>query len=248
MVIAERWSKKVSNVKVLYSGNRGIVTFDKKKPIFQHKNSKVTLDIGLGIIDEESLVDKGKFAFAEITNVTSVIPSVYLTIDYYENVGVPLKIFKGVYGNCVFIKEEYLGKTFIKALDEEGKTLVHESAKGYNGTYNMNFGRLDNAMGVWEDITEGVLANIVDSINIKNSEVNLSNPYILLALKRLQKNNIGKASNGVIFATGKYESLVIWGNDNRVSMAWLGRCIENSDVFIDIKDELNSKMIECGIV
>jgi hypothetical protein len=244
----EGWIKKVSNVKILYKSARGVMSFDKKKPIFQHKNSEVCLSVGLGVIVEGSFVDKGKFSFAEMENIESVLPPCYLTIDYFENVGVPQKIFKGIYGNSIFIKEEYLNKTFIKALDIDGNILIHETLQAKNNSFNIHFGRLDNAIGLWSDITEYVHNKILSSIESKNSDVNLNNPYILYALRRLHNNSLMKSSNGVILATGKYETLVVWGKDSSASMAWFCKRIETTDAMEDIKEDVKRKMVENGII
>lgn len=238
----------MSKVMVLYKTLRGVVAFDKRKPIFQHKNSKTELKEGLGVIVENSFVDKGNYAFAEMRNIESVFPDVYLTVDYFENVGVPAKIYKGEYGGNVFIKEEYPDKTFIKALDAEGNILIQEIMKSKKNALNISYCRLDNAVVNWEDITDSVVSSILESIKSKKCDINLGNPYILYALKPLYKKKVVKLENGVILAFGNHETLAIWGNGNQASMAWLGRSVEDIGTMVDIKEDVKSKMLELGII
>jgi hypothetical protein len=238
----------VGNVKVLYRSAKGVMSFDKKKPIFQHKSSKVKLELGLGVIDETTLVDKGDYSFAEMKNVVSVLPESYLTVEYFENIGVPHKIYKGTYGNCIFIKEEYLDREFIRAMSEDGTILIQENKRVRNGALNMYYARLDNVIGDWEDITEYLAAKIFNGLMEKNCDLNLGNPYILYAMKRLYQNSIVKAANGVVFATGNFETLAIWGNKNKASMAWLGRRVEDVALTEDIRPEVELLMRENGIL
>lgn len=234
-------------VKVLYKSPRGVMSFDRRKPIFLHKGYKKHLEVGLGIIDMDSFIDKGEYAFANITNVEGVLDIAHFNIELYENVGVPQTILKGVYGNSVFIKEVYKDNAIIKALDKDGSVLIRETRKTKNNAINTYFCRLDNVLSDWEDITDVVLASIIKSIKDKKSELNIANPYILYALKRLIKNKVVKYDNGVIVAEGKHEHLIIWGEGNKSSMAWFGRPIKGIGTSIDITHDIKNFMVENGI-
>jgi hypothetical protein len=238
----------LGNVKVLYRSPKGVMSFERKKPIFQQKGSTTKLEIGLGLIVTDSFVDKGDFAFAEIINVQGVLPATYATIDNFENVGVPVTIHIGTYGNSLFIKEEYKDKTVIKALDEVGNILLSENKQVNYDAFNSYYFRLDNVITDWKDVTAEILEGIVGSIRCKEADLNIGNPYILYALKRLYRKKVLKASNGVIIAEGRHESLVIWGTSDKASMAWCGRILDSIGKTTDITEELGIKMLESGLI
>lgn len=234
--------------KVVYRSARGFMLFEKKKPIFQNRMSNVKLNVGLGVVVAGSLYDKEDYAFAEINNIISVIPDCYYTPEYFENVGVPFKVSKGVYGDSVFLKEEYLKKSYIKALDKDGNVLLQESKRVKNNSLNTYYTRLDNAVGDWEDITDSVRSGVLDSIMEKECELNINNLYILSSLSRLVQNSVVKTVNGVIFAKGTHESLAIWGNGNKASMAWIGQTPENIGITEDITEEVKRLLAENDLV
>jgi hypothetical protein len=43
----------------------------------------------------------------------------------------------------------------------------------------------------------------------KNCDLNIGNPYILYAIKSIYQKYIVKSANGVVFATGNFETLAI---------------------------------------
>jgi hypothetical protein len=246
--VGERWKIKLLDIKVLYKSAEGVMLTANKKTVFHHRRSKELTKIGLGVYDPKTLVDKGTFAFAEIKNVFSVLPSAYMAVDHFENVGVPQKVFRGSYGDSIFIKEEYLNRTSIKAFDHNGVVLIQENTHLKNGKMNLHYYRLDNVVSSWEDITEQLLSSILLSLESKICDIELNNYFILFALKRLYRNKVVKSANGVIFATGKHETLVIWGNCTNFGMSWLGRIVEPSGITEDISNELVPLMQELIIL
>lgn len=224
------------------------MTFDRKTPIFQNKSSKKTIEIGLGSIIDGSIITKGGFAFAEIVQVKGVLPTSYFTLDHFENVGVPIKVFKGVYGNSIFLKEVYKHNTVIKALDENGNILLSEREKTKNNSANRYYSRLDNVIVSYEEITNELLDRLITDMNEKESDLSISNPYILYALRGLCKKKVVKTDNGVLIVGGKHESLIVWGSSEKVAMTWFGRVLYPLGETTDLTEELALRLYESGLV
>lgn len=239
-----------SNCKVLYKGTQGVMAFEKKKVVFQHRSNENDIKVGLGVIDLDSYVDKGNYAFATMQNIVSVLPDTYATVDFFENKGVPIKIQKGVYGDSTFIKEDYADKSFIKAYDAVGNTLLYENKAVKNKDFtglNMYYCRLENTVGTWVDITDEVASAILESIVAKKCDLDIMHSYIFMyTMKGLKKNKVVKLSNGVIMADGKHETLVFWGEGDTVRMAWLGRRLdlsENEDITAEVAKILENSVL-----
>lgn len=237
----------MNELKVLYQGEKGLMTFNNKKTIFQHRENREGVKAGLGKIVEDSFFDKGNYAFAVFENVNTVLPEDYKTVKFFINRGVPIKIEKGLYGDNVLIKESYKDRTYIRAYKEDGSIGLYESKTIKNADYegpNVYFNRLDDIVENWEDITEEVVSGVLESVKDLTCNVLLSNEFVLNALRGLGKNIIYKLESGVIVADGKFESLVIWNDESEVRMTWLGRKLNLSEFnYVDITKEL-SKLLE----
>ena len=219
----------INELKVFYKGEKGLMTFNNKKTVFQHREEREGVKEGLGIIIENSLFDKGNYAFAVFKNVATVVPDAYSSLSFFSNRGVPLKVEKGVYGDNILMKETYKDRTYIRAYKEDGSIGLYESEIIKNQNYegpNVYFNRLDDLISTWEDITNDVMVHIIDSIKKLTCDVPLSNEFVLNALKGLGRNKIYLLSSGVIVADGKFESLIIWNSGSEVKMAWLGRKLD----------------------
>lgn len=223
----------INELKVFYKGEKGLVTFNNKKTVFQHRLDRDGVKYGLGILREGSIFDKGNYAFAIFENVATVVPKMYSNIAFFSNKGVPTKIEKGMYGDNVLLKETYKDRTYIRAYKVDGSMGLYESKIIKNDEYegpNVYFNRLEDLVENWEDITDEILKEIINSINSLTCTLPLSNESVLTALKGLGKNDIYKLESGVIVADGKFESLIIWNEEAEVKMAWLGRKLDFSNL------------------
>lgn len=232
----------INELKVFYESEKGLMTFDNKKTVFQHREGREGVDLGLGVIVEDSVFDKGNYAFAIFKNIKTILPKDYLHIDFFNNRGVPIKIEKGVYGLNILLKETYSDRTYIRAYKEDGTVGLYESqiikSAEYEGP-NIYFNRLEDVIVKWEDITDYVLSSVFDSIESLECSLSLSNETILGALRGLGKNTIYLLESGVIVADGKYESLIVWNDSSEIKMAWLGRKIDLTKFeYKDITEEV----------
>lgn len=232
----------VNECNVLYMGDKGLMTFDKKKIVFQHREKVKDVVEGLGVIVEGSLVDKGNYAFAVFENVETVVPDGYYTLSFFNNRGVPMKVLKGIYGNNVLLKEIYKDNTTIRAYNKQGDILLYENkikkSKDYEGP-NMYYSRIDEMVVDWVDITQYFEVTILNDLKSKEATLMLSNEKVQQALKGLSRNKIVRLKTGLIVADGKFESLVIWDEDHEVKMAWLGRKLDLEGLEnLDITEEL----------
>lgn len=219
----------INELKVFYKGEKGLMTFDNKKTIFQHRQERAGAEEGLGILINNNLFDKGNYAFAIFKNVPTVVPTSYNTLNFFYNKGVPIKIEKGYYGKNVLLKEYYIDKTYIRAYKEDGSVGLYESENIKNENYdgpNVYFKRINDLVTDWVDITDKILNDVLKSIHNLSCSVGLDNEVIADALKNLTKNNIFILESGVIVADGKFESLIIWTEGSDVKMCWLGRKLE----------------------
>lgn len=235
----------MGKVRVLYQSKEGVMTFNGKKPVFNRRKNSVKVPLGLGVILDGTIQDKGTYAFADIRPINSVLPDKYFTIENFKDVGMPVKIYKGTYGNNVFVKEEYMNKVIIKAFDSSGKVIFQEYEKnrGKNGTrLNLNYCKLHNEIRGWEDITEQVLTKVLEKVKMKSCNIDIKNPYILYVLRWLYRNKIVRASNGVVYAYGVYETLVIWEKNNVISMAWLRGKVKETEDMQDITSEVEEQL------
>lgn len=236
----------VNVCKVIYKCEKGLMTFHKKKTVFLHRDTDWEVSEGLGVIIEDSIIDKNNYAFAKFKNISTVIPFVYNTLDFFNNKGIPFKIYKGIYGENVILKESYIDRNFIRAYSDEGDVLLYESeiliTPTYNGE-NMYYKRIDTLMPEWEDITDEIYNNVLSDLLSKKCNVSIANDIVIQALKSLVNNKIYKLSNGVIIGEGNFESLAIWSDKSEIKMAWLGRKfdfdgIDKKDITEEIKANL----------
>lgn len=232
----------INELKVFYAGEKGIMTFANKKTIFQHREDRDNVKIGLGVIVDEAYFDKGNYAFAVFKNVPTVIPNLYYDVNFFNNRGVPYKIEKGFYGDNVLVKETYKDRTYIRAYKEDGTVGLYESKVIKNADYegpNVYFNRLEELVKDWEDITDSVVEKVFKSVDNLTAELNLTDEAVLAALKGLGRNKIYRLENDVILADGKFETLVIWGTSKDVKMCWLGHKYDlTNKKYEDITEDL----------
>lgn len=220
--------------KVLYQGESGIMTFENKKVVFQNKNVGSGVSVGLGVIEDGSLVDKGNYMFANMVNVVSVVPSDYFNIDFFENKGVPKTVHKGYFGDSVLLKEEYNNKVQIKAYDIDGNILLYESKQIVNKSYkglNVYFVRLDTIVTDWEDITEQVRAGVLESVKCKVNNSHIDDVLFVDVLSKLKYTKVYEVAESLIVVNGNFESLIVWSDcDKPLRMAWLGKLLSEDDL------------------
>lgn len=232
-----------NKLKVFYENDKGLYTFDNNKMVFQHREMREGVKIGLGVFDDSSIFDRGNYAFAVFKNVPTVIPDAYYTVSFFNNRGVPLKIEQGYYGDNIFLRETYQDRTYIRAYEADGSVGLYESDNIKNDNYegvNVYYTRIEKLIEKWEDITDSVISKVYDSIKDISCDIPLNNEIVLGALKGLSRNKIYQLSSGVIVADGKFESLIIWNEGHDVKMTWLGFKINLADFeYKDITDEIN---------
>lgn len=232
----------VNECNVIYNGAKGLMTFDKKKIVFQHRESIEDVKEGLGIIVEGSLEDKGNYAFGVFRNVATIEPVGYRTLNFFNNKGVPMQVFKGLYGDNVLLKEVYKDKTVIRGYSEDNRIIFYENEKKISKDYegpNMYYARINELVENWEDITQDLEDALLQDLSNKKSVLKLSNEKVLQGLQGLSKNRIVRLESGVIVADGKFESLTIWDEGQEVKMAWLGRSLDLEDInYEDITEDL----------
>lgn len=232
-----------NKLKVFYENDKGLYTFDNNKMVFQHREMREGVKIGLGIFDDSSIFDRGNYAFAVFKNVPTVIPDAYYTVSFFNNRGVPLKIERGYYGDNIFLRETYQDRTYIRAYEADGSVGLYESDNIKNDNYegvNVYYTRIEKLIEKWEDITDSVISKVYDSIKDISCDIPLNNEIVSGALKGLSRNKIYQLSSGVIVADGKFESLIIWNEGHDVKMTWLGFKINLADFeYKDITDEIN---------
>lgn len=230
--------------KVLYRTSRGFLTSGlrgRKKPIFPIQSDK-GLKIGLVEVLDNTLVDKGKFCFAHMRNVVGVLPESYFTVDFFENIGVPIKVYKGTYGDSIFVKEVYKDRTLIRALDTQGLTLLQERDKNKHQESNVYFHRLNEAVTDWQDITGTFVTRVLATLSAKDANISFDNSSILFAVQRLWRNKFIIGENGVVYIQGKFETLAIWGTPEVPHMAWMGRVIPAKGTILSFDKFLKPKL------
>lgn len=241
-----------NELKVFYKNDKGLYTFDNNKRVFQHREGREGVEVGLGIFKEDSVIyDRGNYAFAIFKNVDTCIPDSYYTLPFYSNRGVPLKIERGHYGNNILLRETYRERVYIRAYREDGSIGLYESDKIKNDNYdgvNVYFLRIDKLIEDWEDITNDVVERVIEDVKNLSCSVNMSDDVVFNALKGLSHNKIYRLDSGVFVADGKFESLLIWTENSDVKMTWLGRKL-NLDLFkyedvTDVLLELLNKVNE----
>ncbi len=226
----------INELKVLYTDLKGLVIYD-KKIIFQHKYNRKGVEAGIGVVVDGTLEDRGNYAFAEFENVKTVLPDAYLTLEFFENRGVPSKIEKGSYNGYIFIRETYMNRVYIRAYREDGTVGLYESKEIKNANYrgpNSYFNRICGVVEVWEDITDEVVSKLVESVKSMVCTETIRSEVITESLKGLKGSKISVLGSGVIIADGKFESLIIWSKEKEVKMAWFGRKFDKKGFeFID---------------
>ena len=105
-----------NELKVFYNCDKGLMTFDNKKTIFQHREFREGVKQGLGIILKDNYFDKGNYAFAVFKNVPTVLLESYNDINLFVNYKVPYNLEKDLWsepiigtGGSQFIAKEKNG-------------------------------------------------------------------------------------------------------------------------------------------
>lgn len=245
-------AKQVRKIyKVVYkSYNNGCVVYDKVKAVFPDSTSEEHVSIGVALVDQSSYIQKGNCYFAKMTNVKTVEPTNYRNIQHYVGVGVPERIFKGKYNDCVFFKEIYGRNTYIKAYDLKGNVIIKEIKSNSNpddSSLNSIFYReVAEVITGWEDITKEVYAGIEKSILDKNSNVSIDDIRVLYVIKNLDKNTrIKLTSNNIIIAECKYNNLIVWEESGLVLSCWSAKGIDirGEDITDKVRDARKDKYL-----
>ncbi|MNL91196.1 hypothetical protein D3C81_09260 [compost metagenome] len=231
----------MNTVDIIFKGNKGVMMLDNNKPIFNHIDNENT-DIGIGVILKGTYVDKGTYAFADMRNKRGVLPKGYYTSDFHINSGVPLKMELGQYGDTIFVKETFCDNVFLKTFSTQGDILVKESKYRQNNKDNLNlkYCKLDNEIANWQDITDEVHIAILEDIKAKSTTLDLSNIYLLYVVKGIIKNKVYIKDN-IVYAQGKHTTMVIWGEEHKAKILWLGVKI-NTLGFEDITNILEASL------
>lgn len=229
--------------KVLYTTEKGLMAYVDNLVVFVNNRKVHNCKVGVALIDEASLVDKGSFGFADFTNVDTVLPDWYGEIEHFANTGVPVKSEIGHYGDSIFIKETYINqREVIKAYLSNGDLALQEfKIKANKAKVNPFYSRLNDSIKSWEDITENVKAKVAKSIVDKQCNVPLDAVEISTALKGKYIPYACKLPNGLVLVEGKYETLAIWEDNGVVAMTWLGEkfdydkyaCTDITDVILN---------------
>ena len=222
----------VNECLVFYKGDKGLLTYDNKKVVFEHNGGKgKPTREGLGVIVKGTEVEKGNYSFAEFENVESVIPKNFYSLGFFKHRGLPTKVEVGSYGDNIFVKETYKNNKIIRAYTYNGDIIFYEikikKSKKFTGP-NMYYDRIDNLVESWVDKTEELREAVLYDISKIVTHVDREEESVKNALDKLPEDKIRVLSNGVVVADGNFESLVIWvGELKDVGMAWLGFKLED---------------------
>ena len=217
----------MSKCKVFYrSKDGGVVAFCGQKAIFHHNHFE-PVDLGLGEV-KDILLDKGNYAFAQLMNRYSCIPTNYFKLDFFVNIGVPMKVQKGVYGGAVFLKETYRKKVVIRAYDRAGNVLLYESKykiKGSERLVNIHYVRLDKTIIDWVDLSDELDSKLQLDLLTKQAKIDVTADSYKKVLRRLKNNKVWLLPNGLITVDGTHDSLIIFGSGADLSFVWYNKLL-----------------------
>lgn len=234
----------VGRVYVLYPCDTGVMLYKDRIPVFQRKDIPKDLVIGLGKIVEGSLVDKGRYMFADIVNLEATLPEDYHTLERYKNIGVPRRIYQGTYGNSTFLQEVYYDKSAIRAYSSDGSLLMQEYRQVRDKYDNLYYVRLNENVGIWKDITTDFYVKLVGDITKRTTSVDIENPSLIRALTKLGRDRIRRLGNGFVAIDGRFETLLVWEDTEELAMSWLGVPLAKALLWVDdpeIKATLSTK-------
>lgn len=233
--------------RVAYKGKSGgIVTYSDCKAIFPDRQLSKDVTIGVVSIDTSSYVEKENYKFANMTNVKTITPKEYGTLEFYTGIGVPTTIHKGLYGDCVFFKETYFATTYIKAYLEDGTVIIKEFMDNKKGKGAITYRQIDEVVE-WIDITERIHKQVMADLESKKDTPTATNLNVLCTVKPIEKVDVIQSTKGYLIACGKFESMVVWKEkEDTILSSWVGQIIKDDGV--SVKHEMISYMYENHLI
>lgn len=214
--------KEVNESYLLYKTDKGNLIYRHKKPYFEKKDLKEKVDVGLVKIKQETVVDKGKYAFTEFQEVESVVPENYNTLEFFKHTNLPSKIERFTYRGNVFLKEHYRKNIYIKGYGKDGNVIFYEKkylVKDGKEVENLYYTRVDEVLEDKTDLTKDFQSNIKSQILNKQESLDQTNQIIVNTLRDIEHKVL---SNGVIKGEGLHEDVVIYDENNEIKIVWLG--------------------------
>lgn len=231
---------------VTYKGKAGgIVTYNESKAIFPDRELNPKATLGVVAIDKDSIIDKTNYQFAKMRNIQTVTPETYGTLAFFSKIGVPLTVYQGVYGKCIFYKEVYFATTYIKAYDIQGNVLIKEFMDNKKGKGAIDYRQMNEVI-TWTDITEQVHKQVLADLNQPRKTPELLFYQTLSVVKPIEKVEVILSEQGYLIACGRFESMAIW-EDNGVALgAWLGQNYKQKGK--EVKQQMVEYMCEKALI
>ena len=204
----------------------GYMAYDKGKTVFKDINCREEINKGIVRLERKSYVTKGKTIFAHMSNITTVLPDKFFTIDFFKNTGVPDRLYVCKYGDSLVTKEVYNSKTFIKAYNADGDAIISESCDtGKRGS--IAFRQADELLLDWIEITKelyrGIAMSIKEEIKEKANVEDILNNFTLEGIHRVLY-----LSNNFIVMFGKYQKMICWFENGKAHRVWADLHVEFS--------------------
>lgn len=218
----------METTKVIYRADKKLVIFDQNKPVIILNGDNGVIKEGLCNINRKTLINKGSFFTVDakyVKALESAIPASYFEIETFDNGCVPISLWKGVYGDSFFIKEEYRDRFVIKALKADGSVLYVEPSRLDNGGFNPYYNHLDRVINEWVEVSRHLLPKVVKTLREVKSDITLEHPKVKNLLNSFYARDIDVLQNGVIIVRGIAENLAIWGKKDMVYMTWISEDI-----------------------
>lgn len=232
--------KQYLGVHVIFEEERGLVIKTKEVPVFNNRRSNIQVKKGLGKIVGGSYVDKGTYGYAEMYNVLTTVPKDYMTLDFHKKRGLPKKVETLLYGANVFLVEEGLRNTSIVGYNTQGEVIYIEKKLRKDDKPNISYNRVIEVNEGLKDITDELHEAVLKEFYAYESDLGLDNEEVQKLFKALKMNYFLKTENGSIIAQGKYESLLVWGNEGKVNSLWFGTKIDSTGKEEDITEKIRN--------
>lgn len=213
----------MNHFSILYRTPKGLAAQVGGLPVFPSRGFNDRLQEGVVELLEGTLYRKTGYAFADMRNVVGVLPASYRTLDFHLGFGVPQRVWKGVLGGSLVIKEWRPKGHCLKVYGLDGSILVHEKEFKDQGRLNFHFSRLDAAVGVWNEITDSVVPVIMESIKELNFDIDVSDPSLVDLCMRVSRNSVLIHTDGYVFLNGKHETMLFWSVRGQIFCCWLGQ-------------------------
>lgn len=211
------------HLRVFFQGAESLMTFSDNKLVFQNTNPVATdARIGLGVLVPDTLCFRGRYGFADFQNVSTCLPAAYWDIKFFENRGIPRRVFKGTYGDNIILKEIYGQGAILRAYDEQGNICLYECefARSDFGKFsNVYYNRLNEAVKDWENITDKVHGTVLSKLDGLTGDLDSDT---VIARAGLTVDSFDRLDSGVLILHGAYEDLLVWGTTQEPHFVWCG--------------------------